>query len=254
MQNKTEAKSSEITNTVDNDEISKFAAMAEEWWDPHGKFKPLHKFNPTRIAYIRDQICEHLGRDPLQNRPLEGVKILDIGCGGGLLCEPMKRMGADITGIDATEKSIKIASNHAEKMGLDIDYRFTTAEKLVENGEQFDVVLNMEVVEHVADVSAFVASSAALVKPSGCMFMATMNRTAKSYALAIIGAEYILKWLPRGTHDWKKFLKPSELVAELRQVGLTVEELTGVSYNPLNDKWSLAPRDLSVNYMLMATR
>lgn len=245
---------SPLGHTVDEDEIAKFEAMAEEWWDPNGKFKPLHKFNPVRITYIRDQICAHFGRDPLQSLPLKGLSILDIGSGGGLLCEPMCRMGADITGVDATERSVQIASAHAAAMDLDIPYRFTTAEALVEAGESFDVVLNMEVVEHVADVPSFVQSSASLVKPEGCMFMATMNRTAKSYALAIVGAEYIMGWLPRGTHDWKKFLKPSELAAHLRNAGMEIAELTGVSFNPLKDKWSLAAKDLGVNYMLMAKR
>lgn len=245
---------SPLGHTVDEEEIAKFAAMAEEWWDPNGKFKPLHKFNPVRITYIRDQICAHFGRDPLEPLPLKGISILDIGSGGGLLCEPMCRMGADITGVDATEKSVQIATAHAAAMELDISYRFTTAEALVEAGESFDVVLNMEVVEHVADVPSFVKSSSSLVKPDGCMFMATMNRTAKSYALAIVGAEYIMGWLPRGTHDWKKFLKPSELAAHLRNAGMEIAELTGVSFNPLKDKWSLAPKDLGVNYMLMAKK
>ncbi|WP_420549295.1 bifunctional 2-polyprenyl-6-hydroxyphenol methylase/3-demethylubiquinol 3-O-methyltransferase UbiG [Curvivirga sp.] len=243
-----------LGQTVDDAEIAKFAAMAEEWWDPHGKFKPLHKFNPVRIEYLRNQICAHFGRDPLQAEPLKGLRILDIGSGGGLLCEPMCRMGAEITGVDATEKSVHIAKSHAETMGLQIDYRYTSAEQLVEAGEKFDVVLNMEVVEHVADVNSFVSASSALVKEDGCMFMATMNRTAKSYALAIVGAEYILGWLPRGTHDWKKFLKPSELSGHLRNAGMQVAKITGVSFNPLQDKWSLAPKDLSVNYMLMAKK
>lgn len=238
--------------TVDDAEIAKFAAMAEEWWDPDGKFKPLHKFNPVRIAFIRDRLCARFGRDPLAPEPLKGLSILDIGCGGGLLCEPLSRLGASVTGIDATERSVHVAAAHADQMGLDIDYRFTTVEDLAAGEKRFDAVMNMEVVEHVADVDIFLRASAGLVAPGGMMFLATLNRTAKAYALAIVGAEYVLGWLPRGTHDWKKFVKPSELAAALRPAGMALTELTGVAYNPLRDEWKLSPHDLAVNYMAVA--
>ncbi len=239
----------EGVNTVDAAEIEKFAAIADEWWDPNGKFKPLHKFNPVRIGFIRDRLCQHFDRDPMQPNPLAGLKILDIGCGGGLLCEPLRRLGAEVTGIDATERSVKAAAAHAEQMGLTIDYRFTTVEALAAEGDRFDAVLNMEVVEHVADPEAFLALSGGLVKPGGLFFLATLNRTPKAFALAIVGAEYVLGWLPRGTHDWRKFVKPSEAAASLRRADLAPLELTGVAYNPLKDQWRLAPRDLGVNYM-----
>lgn len=238
-----------LGHTVDDAEIAKFAAMAEEWWDPKGKFRPLHKFNPVRVGFIRDRLCQTFGRDPMAGRPLEGLRILDIGCGGGLLCEPLSRLGAKVTGIDATERSVEVAKVHAEAMDLDIDYRFTSAEALAAEGKTFDAVLNMEVVEHVADVESFLATSASLVRPGGIMFLATLNRTMKAFALAIVGAEYVLRWLPRGTHDWKKFLKPSEVAAPLRAAGMELVETTGVSFNPINDSWSLTPRDLDVNYM-----
>ena len=243
-----------MDSTVDEAETAKFAAMAEEWWDPHGKFAPLHKFNPVRLEFLRDRICQHFGRDPMGNRPLEGLKLADVGCGGGLLSEPMTRLGADVTGIDAGEKNIRIASTHASDVGLAIDYRCDTAEAMAARGEAFDVVLNMEVVEHVADVELFLAASAALVKPGGMMFLATLNRTIKAFGLAIVGAEYVLGWLPRGTHDWNRFVRPSELAAPLRRAGLEMTEITGVAYNPLKDKWSLAPKDLDVNYMAVAVR
>ena len=240
--------------TVDDAEITKFAAMAEEWWDPNGKFKPLHKFNPVRLEFIRDRLCIKFGKDIKAIKPLQGLRILDIGSGGGLLAEPLTRMGATVIGIDATERSVQIAKAHASAQELEIDYRFTTAEDLVAAGEQFDAVMNMEVIEHVANVGAFLEASAALVKPGGLMFMATLNRSAKSYALAIIGAEYIMRWLPRGTHDWKKFLKPSEIAAHLRKLNMQIVELTGVVYSPLNGTWNLNAKDLGVNYMLVAEK
>ena len=235
--------------TVDPSEIEKFAAIADEWWSADGKFKPLHKFNPVRIGYIRDKICERFERDGMAPTPLQGLRILDIGCGGGLLCEPLCRLGASVTGVDATERSVMAARAHAEQMGLEIDYQFTTVEALAESGETFDVVLNMEVVEHVADVDLFLEKSGSLVNEGGLFFLATLNRTAKSFALAIVGAEYILRWLPRGTHDWQKFVKPSEAAAALRRARLEPQELTGVAYNPITDSWRLALRDLNVNYM-----
>ncbi len=240
--------------TVDPAEIEKFAAIAEAWWDPDGDFKPLHKLNPTRLTYIRDQICAHLERDSKSLRPFEGLTICDIGCGGGLLCEPMARLGATVTGVDATERSVEVARHHAESMGLVIDYRFTTAESLEEAGETFDIVLNMEVVEHVADVPAFLGTSAALVRPGGGMMLSTLNRTAKAYVLGIVGAEMVMRWLPRGTHDWRKFLKPSELAAAIRPHGLAFKDLKGITYNPFKDEFSLSSRDLAVNYLGFAVK
>ena len=244
---------SESASTVNDAEVAKFTAMAEEWWDPKGKFRPLHKFNPVRLAYIRDHLIRHFGRDAQSIRPFEDLKILDVGCGGGLLCEPLTRLGAKVTGIDAAERNIAIASIHAEKSGLPIDYRAATSEALVAAGEKFDVVLNMEVVEHVDNVPLYMKSCADLVTPGGLMFTATLNRTARSWALAIVGAEYVLRWLPRGTHDWKKFLTPEEINAQLRRNGLKVIDQTGVSYNPLADEWR-ASSDMGVNYMVLAER
>jgi 2-polyprenyl-6-hydroxyphenyl methylase/3-demethylubiquinone-9 3-methyltransferase len=248
------AESPSQSASVDPDEVAKFAALAGEWWDPTGKFAPLHRLNPARLTFIRDRIAAHAGRDPLAERPLAGLRVLDIGCGGGLLCEPLARLGAQITGIDAAEPNVAVATAHAAEAGLDIDYRHTTAEALAGGDTRFDLVLNMEVVEHVADVAAFLQASAALVAPGGAMTLATLNRTPKSFALAIVGAEYILRWLPRGTHDWRRFQRPSELVAYLRAAGLETKELTGVTYNPLTRAWRLAPRDLDVNYMIFAVK
>lgn len=245
-------KSAHSSRTIDEAEAEKFAAMAEEWWSPDGKFAPLHKFNPVRLAFLRDRICEHFGRDPMGDRPLARLTVADIGCGGGLLSEPMARLGAAVTGVDAVEKTIGIARAHAEISGVDVTYRVGSVEELAAAGDAYDVVLNMEIVEHVADLPAFVDASSRLVKPGGMMVFATLNRTVKAFALAIVGAEYVLGWLPRGTHDWRKFVRPSELAAALRVAGMQVSELTGVAYNPLTGRWSLAPRDLDVNYMLVA--
>jgi len=243
--------------SVDPQEISNFAAMADEWWDEGGKFKPLHKFNPIRISYIRDQVISHFNlADEDQAtllKPFKGLRFLDIGCGGGLLSEPMARLGADIVAADASRTNIEVASLHAKTSGLAIDYRHTTAEELAAAGEKFDVILNMEVIEHVANLDTFSAACCTMLKPGGIMFVATLNRTFKSYALAIVGAEYILRWLPRGTHNWKKFLRPSEVVGLLRRNDLTVLEMTGATYNPLEDNWHLS-KDLSVNYLLTATK
>ncbi len=243
-----------LDRTVDDGEIAKFAAMAEEWWDPDGKFRPLHRFNPVRIEFLRDRIAARFGRDPRGERPLAGLSIVDVGCGGGLLCEPMARLGATVTGIDATERNTEVARAHAGAMGLDIDYRFTTAADLAATGAAFDVVLNMEVIEHVADPAAFLDDCARLVRPGGLMLLATMNRTAKAYLLAVVGAEYVMRWLPRGTHDWRRFVKPSEMAAWLRRAGMTMTEATGVAYDPLRDAWRLAPRDLDVNYIAVAEK
>lgn len=240
--------------SIDAEEVAKFSAMAEAWWDPEGKFRPLHRFNPVRLAFIRDRLCVHFGRDPLAEQPLQGLKVLDVGCGGGLLCEPLARLGAEVTGLDAAEKNIKVAGLHAAESGLKIDYRHGSVEALAEGKARFDAVLNMEVVEHVADVDSFLAASATLVRPGGLMILATLNRTPKAFLLAIVGAEYLLRWLPRGTHDWRRFLRPSELARALRPAGMEVTEMTGVAYNPLTDSWRLAPRDLDVNYMLVAER
>jgi len=241
-----------MSKTINKEEIAKFTAMADEWWDENGKFAPLHKFNPIRIAYILNKIKESgLAKNNSPANPLAGLNIIDIGCGGGLLSVPMARLGANVTAIDAGEKNIEIAKIHAEREGLDINFLCTSAEDLAEQGKKFDIVLNMEVIEHVADVEIFVRASSQLLKPSGLMFIATLNRTVKSYGLAIIGAEYILRWLPRGTHDWKKFLKPSEIEVELTKNSLNIKELQGVSYAPISKKWSLS-NDIDINYMILA--
>lgn len=240
--------------TVDPAEIERFSRIAAEWWDSAGKFRPLHKFNPVRLAWLRDVICKAHDRDPHASLPLDGIRILDVGCGGGLLSEPLARLGATVTGIDAAEKNVKTAAAHAAETGVTVDYRATTAEDLAASGEQFDVVLAMEIVEHVADVDLFVRTVAGLARPGGLVFMATLNRTAKSFLFGIVAAEYVLRWLPRGTHDWKRFLKPSELTGTLRRAGVEVREVTGVAYNPISDRFSLAAKDLDVNYMLWGTR
>lgn len=236
--------------TVDKDEVERFSRIADEWWDEHGKFKPLHSMNPLRLTYIRNRIASHYGRNIEQPTPLAGISLLDIGCGGGLLCEPLARLGAEVTGIDASEKNIRVAALHAEQAGVSgVTYRCTTAEQLT---TQYDVVLAMEVIEHVADVSAFLHAITQATKPGGIIFLSTLNRTVKSYAMAIVGAEYILRWLPRGTHEWRKFLKPSELCASVRRAGLAVEHMAGAVYNPFNNSWSLSEHDLDVNYLLTA--
>ena len=240
--------------TVDPAEIERFSRIAGEWWDPAGKFAPLHRFNPVRLAFIREQALARFRRDPKARAPFEGLRLLDIGCGGGLLSEPMARLGARVTGVDAAARNIGIAAQHAEKQGLDIDYRQGAAETLAESGARFDIVLALEVVEHVADVELFLKSCGRMVKPGGLLFLSTLNRTAKSWALAIAGAEYILRWLPRGTHDWKKFLKPSEVVNGLGAAGIDAQEIVGVVYSPLSRAWSLNKGDLDVNYMLYGTR
>jgi len=241
-------------NTIDPAEIEKFSAIAEEWWDPFGKFKPLHKFNPVRLAYIRDGACTHFGRERRSKRPLEGLRLLDIGCGGGLVAEPMRRLGAEVVAIDASERNIKTAIAHAEPLKLNIDYRNTSVEELLASNEQpFDIVLNLEVVEHVADVDAFLEAAGQLVKPGGLMIMATINRTVKALALAKIGAEYVLRWLPAGTHDPRKFVKPEEASRALSRAGMRMIAEAGVSYNPFMDIWRISD-DTSVNYMLTAVK
>jgi len=237
------------TNTVDPAEVAKFQAMAEEWWDPSGKFKPLHQMNPVRLDYITRQIAAEFGRDLTAPRPFAGLRLLDIGCGGGLLCEPMARLGATVIGADAAERNIPVARLHAEQSGLEIDYRHTTAEALAAAGERFDVVLNMEVVEHVADPLAYLTACQTLLKPGGLMVCSTLNRNAKSFALAIVGAEWVMRWLPKGTHDWQKFITPDELYDLIRRAGLTPVDRKGMVFNPVSWRWSLSDRDLTVNYV-----
>ena len=240
-------------STVDAREIAQFAAIADAWWDEEGAFKPLHRLNPVRLRYIRDNLCAHFGLDSEAPKPLSGLRLADVGCGGGLLCEPLTRMGATVTGIDAAEEGIAAARAHAEAVGLEIDYRAATAESLVAAGESFDAIISMEVLEHVADVDAFLAACRDLTRPGGALALSTLNRTPKSYLMAIVGAEYVLRWLPRGTHDWKKFIRPSELAAALRRQGLEMTDLTGIEYSALADRFSLGD-DLGVNYLAFATR
>jgi 2-polyprenyl-6-hydroxyphenyl methylase / 3-demethylubiquinone-9 3-methyltransferase len=240
-------------DTVDDDEVARFSRLSGEWWDAHGPMAALHKFNPVRLAYIRDAVCRHFGRDAKRLDALEGLRVLDIGCGGGILSEPLARLGAEVVGADPAAPNIEAARLHAAESGLGIDYRATTAEALAEAGERFDVVLAMEVVEHVADVNLFVKLTGAMVKPGGLMIAATLNRTLKSFALAIVGAEYVLRWLPRGTHQWEKFVTPNELEIALDRAGLRVIDQTGVVYNPLADRWRLAA-DMDVNYVMAAER
>jgi 2-polyprenyl-6-hydroxyphenyl methylase / 3-demethylubiquinone-9 3-methyltransferase len=240
-------------STIDQAEVDRFSAMAAEWWDPTGKFKPLHKFNPVRLQYIRDRACRQFNRDPKAHRPLEGLRVLDIGCGGGLLSEPVSRMGANVLGADASEKNIRIAQTHAEQSGAIVDYRAVTAEALAADGEKFDIVLNMEVVEHVSDVPFFIETCALMVKPGGLMFVATINRTFKAAALAIVAAENILRWLPRGTHQYEKLVRPEEIETPLNAAGMLVTDRTGVFFNPLANQWNLS-KDMDVNYMIVAER
>jgi 2-polyprenyl-6-hydroxyphenyl methylase/3-demethylubiquinone-9 3-methyltransferase len=239
--------------SIDPDEVEKFSRMAAEWWDPESKFKPLHKFNPARIGYIRDALISHFNLEA-GAEPLKGLKLLDIGCGGGLIAEPMARLGASVTAVDAAEPNIKTAKVHAEEQGLKIDYRHGTAEQLLAEGaEQFDVVLNLEVVEHVADPDAFLRDCAKLLKPGGLMIVATINRTSKAFVFAIFGAEWVMRWLPRGTHRFDKLIKPEEVRSALSAEGLDVKTPVGVSYNPLKDEFEITG-DASVNYMMVAAK
>ncbi len=239
-------------DTVDPAEVERFSAMADAWWDPTGKFRPLHKLNPVRLAYIRDTVVARTGGAATDAQPLGGLRLLDIGCGGGLLSEPMTRLGAAAVGADPSRNNIETAKNHAARGGLDIDYRATTAEQLAADGERFDVILNMEVVEHVTDVGLFIDTCSSMLKPDGVMIAATLNRTLKAFALAIVGAEYVLRWLPRGTHQWDKFVTPSELETALTASGLDVIDRTGIVFDPLRDEWRKSP-DMAVNYMMAAT-
>ena len=239
--------------TIDDAEVERFSRMAQEWWDPGGKFRPLHKFNPVRLSYIRDRVAKKFERDINAPMPFRGLRFLDIGCGGGLLCEPIARLGAAVVGADPSETNIGIAGLHAAESGIDIDYRAVSAESLAENGENFDVVLNMEVVEHVADVELFLTRCSEMVTPGGLMFVATINRTLKALGLAIIGAEYVLRWLPKGTHRYDRLVRPHEIEGPLSAAGMKVVGRTGVSYNPIADKWRLS-RDMEVNYILLAEK
>ncbi len=248
-----EQRSGGSTKTAVDDEVARFAAIADAWWDPEGEFRPLHRLNPLRVAYIRNHVAGHFDRDPLASRPFVGLSLLDVGCGGGLVSEPMARLGARVTAIDAEEKSVRIARSHARRHGLDIDYRCALPEDLLAEGQAFDIVVAMEIVEHVADPGAFLEISASLLRPGGAMAMATLNRTLKALALAKIGAEYVLRWLPAGTHDWNRFVRPSELVRGLRRHGIDVRDLSGMTYNPVEDHWSLS-RDLAVNYLAFGVK
>lgn len=240
-------------STIDQAEVDRFSAMAAEWWDPTGKFKPLHKINPVRLAYIRDKACENYQRDPRSNQPLSGLRVLDIGCGGGLLSEPIARMGANVLGADASAKNIGIAQTHAAQTGVSVDYRAVTAEALAAAGESFDIVLNMEVVEHVADVEYFISTCASMVRPGGIMLISTINRTLKAAALAIGACEYVLRWLPRGTHQYEKLVRPEELEKPILGAGMDVTETVGVFFNPFQNQWNLST-DTDVNYMMLTRR
>jgi 2-polyprenyl-6-hydroxyphenyl methylase/3-demethylubiquinone-9 3-methyltransferase len=241
------------SGSIDPDEVEKFSAIASEWWDAEGKFAPLHRFNPVRLTFIRDKCGLHFDRSLGRLEPFDGLSLLDIGCGGGLLCEPMARLGFAVTGVDASERNIAVAADHAHASGLSIDYRCSSAEALEKTGSHFDVVLNMEVIEHVADAAAFLDSCATLLAPGGMMIVATINRTLKSLALAKIGAEYVLRWLPPGTHDWNRFVQPAQLRSMIARSGLEIGKTQGVGFDPLSWTWQLS-RDTDVNYMIAATK
>jgi 2-polyprenyl-6-hydroxyphenyl methylase/3-demethylubiquinone-9 3-methyltransferase len=240
-------------STIDTAEVARFAALADTWWDPAGKMGMLHKFNPVRLGFIKEAACRRFGRDGKRLDSLAGLRVLDIGCGGGVLSEPIARLGAAVVGADPAGANIEAARVHAGREDLPIDYRVTTAEALADAGERFDVVLAMEVVEHVADLTLFVNRCAEMVKPGGLMVVATLNRTIKSFALAIVGAEYVLRWLPRGTHQWDKFVTPNELEIALEKSGVVMTQETGVIYNLLADRWQLST-DMDVNYMVAAEK
>lgn len=236
--------------TIDPSEVARFDALGAQWWDPKGKMAPLHAINPVRLGFVRDVLVRHFGHDARSLRPLKGLRILDIGCGGGLLSEPLARMGADMVGVDPAPGNIVVAQTHADEAGVRVDYRQGTAEELADAGERFDVVLALEVVEHVADVGLFLRRAGEMVNPNGIMIVSTLNRTAKSFALAIVGAEYVLRWLPRGTHRWDKFITPAELEAEMGAAGFEMSELAGMVFDPLRGEWKIAA-DTDVNYFLV---
>lgn len=240
--------------TVDQDEIDRFSALAGEWWDPKGKFRPLHQINPLRLKFIRDEVCRRFGRDPKSARVMTGLRVLDIGCGGGLLTEPLARTGANIVGADASQTNIEVARYHAEQSGVAIDYRATTAEALAAAGEKFDVILALEIVEHVPDVQAFIDVCAGMLKPGGLMVVSTINRNTKAFALAIVGAEYVLRWLPRGTHRYSKLVTPDELYEAFTEAGLAPGNTAGMVFNPLRGEWRLSETDIDVNYLFAADR
>jgi 2-polyprenyl-6-hydroxyphenyl methylase/3-demethylubiquinone-9 3-methyltransferase len=243
-----------LASSIDPEDVARFSAIADEWWDPHGKFAPLHRFNPVRLGFIREQALARFGRDPKARRPFEGLKLLDIGCGGGLLCEPMSRLGFEVTGVDASERNIGTASVHAAETGLAIDYRCATAEALLAEGAgPFDLILNMEVIEHVATPGPYLRSCAGMLAPGGLMIVATLNRTLKALALAKVGAEYVLNWVPAGTHDWRKFLKPDQIRDYLAGVPVEVQGPFGVAFNPLTGVWRQSS-DTDINYMMTVTK
>ncbi|MEC7489249.1 MAG: bifunctional 2-polyprenyl-6-hydroxyphenol methylase/3-demethylubiquinol 3-O-methyltransferase UbiG [Pseudomonadota bacterium] len=239
--------------TIDKDEVDQFSSLADEWWNPKGKFKPLHKFNPIRLAYIRDFLCMHFDRDPRSALPLNGLNILDVGCGGGLIAEPLARLGASVSGIDASSQNIEIAAAHAERSGVNIDYRAITPEELARSGQKFDVVVALEVVEHVRDINLFLEACSMMTGSEGTIILATLNRTPKSFLLGIVGAEYIMRWLPRGTHDWHKFIRPSEIARVLRRNNIEVNDIAGLTFNPITHLWRLS-EDVSVNYIMAGVR
>jgi 2-polyprenyl-6-hydroxyphenyl methylase / 3-demethylubiquinone-9 3-methyltransferase len=241
------------TATVDPEETARFARTAQAWWDPDGDFRPLHQINPVRLAFIRDHLAAQFGRDIRAARPFAGLALLDIGCGGGLVSEPLARLGFTVTGIDAEIETLAVARRHAEATGVDVDYRQATAESLAAAEESFDAVLALEVVEHVAEPAVFLSAASRLVRPGGALIAATINRTTAAFLFAILGAEYLLRWLPRGTHRWSRFRRPSEIAGPLRRHGLVVGEIAGLAYDPFADRWSLAA-DLRVNYLLFATK
>lgn len=241
------------SSSVDRAEVERFAALAPQWWDENGAFRPLHRLNPTRLAFVRDRLADHFARDAKSRRPFAGLQLLDIGCGGGLISEPLARLGFAVTGLDADGTALKVARQHAKQRGVEIDYRAELVEELAAVGRRFDAVLALEVVEHATDPAQFLALAGSLVKPGGALIASTLNRTPKAYLFAILGAEYLLRWLPRGTHEFKKFQRPSELARALRTAAMKVEELAGLQYDPLRDQWRLGA-DLGVNYLLFATK
>jgi 2-polyprenyl-6-hydroxyphenyl methylase/3-demethylubiquinone-9 3-methyltransferase len=261
MNNQTSTKPTEAqisrqhsSSTIDPDDVARFSAIAAEWWDENGKFKPLHRINPLRIGYIRDAATEHFALDAASVAPLEGLSLLDVGCGGGLISEPMARLGAAVTGIDASENNIKTATIHAQETGTKVTYRATTAEDLAATGAQYDMVLALEIIEHVADLTLFYDAITTLVKPGGLLVLSTINRNPKSYVMAIVGAEYIMRWLPVGTHNWSQFVRPSEMTHALTSRGCMVKDMQGMIFNPLRNSFSLSKTDLDVNYLMVAKK